>query len=86
MKQKLNLDKAGRVVIPKSLRDHLRITPGDTLEIDLDEDRITLRPVRAKARLIKKSGIWVYAGELPEESIPELIDREREARNRQVRG
>lgn len=84
MARKLNIDKAGRVVIPKSLRDRLRVTPGDALEVEGDDDRITLRPVRPKARLIKKAGIWVYHGEPIDESIPELIDRQREARNKQV--
>jgi len=51
-----------------------------------DEDRITLRPIRMKARLVKKSGIWVYHGQATDESIPELIDRDRENRQRQVRG
>jgi AbrB family looped-hinge helix DNA binding protein len=84
MPRKINLDKAGRVVIPKSLRDRLRIAPGDALEVEGDSDRITLRPVRSKARLIKKSGIWIYQGESPDESIPDIIDHQREARNKQV--
>lgn len=86
MRGKLNLDKAGRVVLPKNLRDRLRLAPGDTLEIEGDEDRITLRPVRAKAKLVKEMGIWVYQGEVTDESLPDMIDREREGRNREVRG
>ena len=87
MARKLKLDKAGRVVIPKPLRERLRIVPGDALEVDGDEDHITLRPVRAKARLVKELGIWVYQGDgASDDSIPELIDREREARHKQISG
>jgi AbrB family looped-hinge helix DNA binding protein len=87
MTRKLKLDKAGRVVIPKPLRNLLRIVPGDALEVDGDEDRITLRPVRSKARLVKKAGVWVYHGEEPGGySIVDEIDRMREARSRDVSG
>jgi AbrB family looped-hinge helix DNA binding protein len=86
MARKLNLDKAGRVVIPKNLRDRLRITNGDALEIDGDEDRITMRPLRVKAKLAKELGIWVYQGRAEDESVLDLVDREREARNKLVRG
>lgn len=42
---KLTLDKFGRVVIPKSIRDRLGLRPGTTLELDQSsEDSIVLRP------------------------------------------
>jgi AbrB family looped-hinge helix DNA binding protein len=86
MSKRLSVDKAGRIVIPKNVRERLRIAPGDPLEIESDEDRITLRPVRSKARLVKEKGIWVYQGEVSDYSITDLIDRVREARNKQVTG
>lgn len=87
MREKLSLDKAGRVVIPKPLRDRLRIVPGDALEIEGDADRITLRPVRDKARLVKKRGVWVYHGEEPAGlSIVEEIDSMRDARSKELGG
>ena len=33
MNSKVTLDQAGRVVIPKTLRDELRLSPGDTLDL-----------------------------------------------------
>ena len=35
MHAKVTLDKAGRLVLPKPIREALRIGPGDTLEIEL---------------------------------------------------
>jgi AbrB family looped-hinge helix DNA binding protein len=41
----LTIDKAGRVVIPKALREELRLEPGDSLEMETSGESITLRPV-----------------------------------------
>lgn len=34
----LSVDKFGRLLIPKALRRHLRIEPGDTVIVTLDDD------------------------------------------------
>jgi AbrB family looped-hinge helix DNA binding protein len=85
MSTKLTLDKAGRVVLPKSLRDQMQLGPGDTLQVESEGERITLRPVRPRATLKKECGIWVYQGDSTETSIPDLIDREREKHLRESR-
>ena len=86
MTAKVTLGRAGRVVIPKPLRDKLRLGPGDTLQIEGEGESIRLRPVRPKALLKKEHGVWVYQGEPTHASIPELIDRERERRLRELIG
>jgi AbrB family looped-hinge helix DNA binding protein len=60
----LTIDKAGRVVIPKSFREDLHLEPGDTLEMESIGEQITLRPVRGTGPLRKEQGVWVfYAGQ-----------------------
>jgi len=54
------IDRAGRVVIPKPLRDELRLEAGDTLELESEGERVTLRPVRSSAPLRKERGVWVF--------------------------
>ena len=80
---KVSLDKAGRLVLPKSVRDEMQLGPGDDLLIENEGDRITLRPVRPEGLLKKEHGIWVYQGESSDLSIPKLIDEEREKRLRE---
>jgi AbrB family looped-hinge helix DNA binding protein len=80
MTTKLALDNAGRILIPRALRQKLHLSPGDTLELEREDDAITLRPLRPKALLRKELGVWVYEGEPTQATIPELIDREREKR------
>jgi AbrB family looped-hinge helix DNA binding protein len=60
MNTTVTLDKAGRVVIPKTLRDELRLAPGDTLTLEFDGDGAMLRPVRSASALRKEHGIWVF--------------------------
>jgi AbrB family looped-hinge helix DNA binding protein len=82
----VTLDKAGRVVLPKRLRQQLHLAPGDTLELESEGERVTLRPVRPQALLRKEYGVWVYQGEPADLSIPDLMDREREKRARETLG
>jgi AbrB family looped-hinge helix DNA binding protein len=56
----VTIDKAGRVVLPKSLRDHLRLAPGDTLELTLEGEHLTMRPRRTVPPLQKERGVWVF--------------------------
>jgi AbrB family looped-hinge helix DNA binding protein len=86
MTERLTIDKAGRIVLPKPLRDELRLAAGDTLELETAGERITLRPLRGDAQLRKKHGVWVYrAGEpltqVTVEKTAQQIREEREARN-----
>ena len=60
MNTTVTIDNAGRVVIPKTLRDELRLAPGDTLALESDGERVTLRPVRSTSALRKEQGIWVF--------------------------
>jgi AbrB family looped-hinge helix DNA binding protein len=59
MNATINMDKAGRIVLPKTVRDELRLAAGDSLELEVSGDRIVLRSARVKSRLYKKRGIWV---------------------------
>jgi AbrB family looped-hinge helix DNA binding protein len=60
MATQLTIDKAGRIVIPKSLRDKLHLEPGDALELEHAGEEITLRPVRGTGPLAKEHGVWVF--------------------------
>lgn len=59
MNTTLTVDKAGRVVLPKPVRDELQLSAGDFLELETSEDQIVLRPVRNRVGMRKKQGIWV---------------------------
>ena len=56
----LTIDKAGRIVLPKPLREELQLEPGDSLEVNIKGEEITLRPIRGNSPLKKKHGVWCF--------------------------
>ncbi len=90
MNATLTIDKAGRVVLPKPVRDALQISPGDSLELESSEDHIVLRPAPSKGRMYKKQGVWVFDSgsgvPLSVEVVNRTIRRVRAERDRHVLG
>ena len=84
----VTLDSAGRVVIPTILRDALQLAPGDTLALESDGDRLTLRPVRPGSGLQKEHGIWVFrtGQKLSAEGANRALESLRQERERRARG
>jgi hypothetical protein len=58
----------------------------DERRLETPDECITPRSVRTKALLKKERGVWVYQGEPSDVSIPDLIDRDREKRLRELSG
>ena len=81
---KITVGKAGRITLPKRLREKMRLVPGTVLHLLSDGEDITLRPIGRSATLAKEFGIWVYQGGPTDESIPDLIDRVRDERLRHL--
>jgi len=85
---KATLDKAGRLVLPKPLRDALQLVPGDTFEIAVEGETVTMRPRRHAPPLEKERGVWVFrTGEpLTTEQARDVVHGIREHRARRNRG
>jgi len=85
MNTTVTIDKAGRIVLPKALRDELRLDAGDTLELESEGERVILRPVRSKAPLRKERGVWVFHGgkALTVDDTTQMITQTREERDQE---
>jgi len=86
MTAKLTLDKAGRVVIPKRLRDKLHMAAGDSFQLENTDEQIVLKPMREELSLRKEHGIWVAYGGAPlsaevTDAVLQSIRDERDAQN-----
>jgi AbrB family looped-hinge helix DNA binding protein len=88
MNATITVDKAGRVVLPKPVRDELQLQAGDSLELEILGQEITLRPVRAKMRLHREDGMWVFTSDepLPANLVEETTERVRREREEQILG
>ena len=61
------IDQAGRVVLPKPIRDALGLLPGTRVDISSYGAGVQIVPAGRTARLIEERGVLVAAGETPVE-------------------
>ena len=60
----VTVDKFGRILLPKRLRDLLGLRPGSRLAVTADEEQVVLRSVEGAPVLSDDDGILVFEGEL----------------------
>jgi AbrB family looped-hinge helix DNA binding protein len=74
MKQIVCINKSGRILIPKPIREKLGFKPNQSLEIRYFDGEITLQPV-ARGEIELKDGVYVWTGYDPiEVSLEQLTD------------
>ncbi len=56
---KTAIDAAGRVIVPKSLRDELGLSPGRQLEIHARDGVLVIEPLPTAVTLIKRGKTFV---------------------------
>ncbi len=76
------IDAAGRVVIPKALREEAGLVGGTEVEIELYNGRIEIEPVPLAAHIVEKDGdVYIVADEdvppLTNEDVRAVLDRVR---------
>ena len=76
------IDKAGRLVIPATIREKAGLTPGTTIEISLEETGVRIerlapgpKMVRVGKRLVARP--TATAGDRPKIDVAALVEEER---------
>ena len=76
------IDKAGRVVLPKSVREQLAIQPGDILKISIRGNEVTLCSKKCNAGFTRKGQALVFSSGggdvLDRETVDTVLTKERE--------
>jgi len=78
----LKIDQAGRIVVPKPMRDRLGLRPNTEIEIVEQAGGLLLRPVESRPTLVKReSGLLVHQGVAePGADFDRVLDDVREER------
>jgi AbrB family looped-hinge helix DNA binding protein len=71
----ITIDRVGRVVIPKEIREEAGIEPGMPLEVRCREGRIEIEPRRRPVRIVKKGRLQVAESVEPGEPLTREIVR-----------
>jgi AbrB family looped-hinge helix DNA binding protein len=65
------IDRAGRIVIPKPIREDAGLAPGTEVEVQLRDGRVEIEPVSVPRRLVRRRGRLVLE---PQGDVPPLTD------------
>lgn len=79
------IDAAGRVVVPKEIRERARLVPGTRLRVQCVDGRVEIEPVPRAIRIVRKGRLHVAVpieqGEsLKAESVRDVIEEIRTGR------
>ena len=78
----ITIDQAGRIVVPKVLRERFGLFPGTEMVIEAEGNGLRLRPREIASTFVEKKGVLVHHAEGPAQDIDvaAFINRERESR------
>jgi AbrB family looped-hinge helix DNA binding protein len=65
------IDAAGRIVVPKAIREELALYGGEELEVTAVDGKIEIEVPLTPMRLVKRRGHWVA---VPDRPMPPLTD------------
>ena len=78
------LDRFGRIVIPKKIREDFNLKAGTQIHIGENEKSIILTPIHGEPNLHMKDGVLVFSG-TPLEDLGEALAKHRQERLKTIR-
>ena len=76
------IDSAGRLVLPKAVRDEAGILPGITLKVTIQGGRIEIEPVPREVRIVQRGPLRIA---VPVEEGPPLAEETVQQARREIR-
>ena len=71
---KTTIDKAGRVVIPKKIRDAVGLEPGMEVDVRMCDGRVEIEPAAVPVKLVRRpGGMLVAVPEIPVDPLPHEV-------------
>lgn len=82
---KITIDKTGRIVIPKRIRERYNMHPSTPIELETGAEGVFLKVIAQQPSLIKKQGILIHHGsDTVSLDTADLVNRERQKRNSEI--
>jgi AbrB family looped-hinge helix DNA binding protein len=82
------IDEAGRIVLPKGVRQELAIKAGDTLKVAVHGASVTLTPNREMTGLVRKGKALVFSSigdeTVTAEAVNRVLEEAREERHKRT--
>ena len=78
------LDRFGRIVIPKVIRDDFNLKPVSPIRIEESDQVIILKPIQGDANLHWKDGVLVFSG-TPLGDLSKELEKNRQDRAKDLR-
>ena len=74
----ITIDGAGRVVIPKEIRNQLNLVTGSELEVEVTGLGICLTTTSSETKLVEKRGVLIFDGKgVSDINIADFINQQR---------
>jgi AbrB family looped-hinge helix DNA binding protein len=88
-KMTVPIDQAGRIVLPKDVREELAIKPGDTLKLSIHGSSVTLTPNKGATGFVRKGHALVFSTEdagtlLSQEAVNAILSDSHDERHEQI--
>ena len=79
------IDKSGRLVVPKKLRDALHLVPGTRISVRQEGSALLIEQERQPRALYRKNGVLVYgSGRATPPGAVDWVEQDREERLRNI--
>jgi len=72
------VDRFGRIVIPKRVREDLGLRPGTKLEIEAVGEEVLLKPVHEKPHVVDREGVLIFTGSASGDLLEAVKEHRRE--------
>ena len=86
MSDTVTIDRTGRLVLPKAIRDRFRLVGGSQIEVQIVGDHVELKPVtnHSEGELIEKNGILVIRSNDSEFDATDAVKADRREREQHL--
>jgi AbrB family looped-hinge helix DNA binding protein len=83
----IKIDRAGRIVLPKPVRDRLGLRGGMNLEMTESSGELVLKPLTHRPSMVRVNGFWVHQGVAPKGfDWNQFTEEQRQERHRMILG